>query len=304
MQTLIPDLVPVTLVVPLSLILHATTHLLAPLYGPELVTAYHPQAYIGFLAVPAFALSYVAPLVTVRQSLCARVCLIIMAISGDVTVVFGRKVGYAAANIFGPEFGAVAARVLLGVIAVSGASSFALLCFVSSRSPSSSLVAEMKDHILPIPPPSTGRTWSAWEKATVVLNVSGRIAGYLLHVFYAEKAWSAVFGTGGASIFEKHPEKIVSRDVDASSVSTRTEERSSPYPPYSPSCLSSSSGMSHPPAPAQLSPNGLGVFFPQTLQIRWNDYQHRPASRYLRSFFCCVSPCSSSRFANKSSYDL
>ena len=103
----------------------------------------------ALLAVPP-AMTYA--LITLRSSaqefISARVCLTIMTIAGDLIVVAGRRTGSLTGAILGAEFGALAARALLGVGAVGGAIAFALLCAVSPPRHAQLVVAEYRSYIL------------------------------------------------------------------------------------------------------------------------------------------------------------
>jgi hypothetical protein len=70
------------------------------------------------------------------------------ALGGELAVVFGRVMGSNLGRILGPEWGALASRGILGIGSMGGATGFALLCFVSKRSPISCLLIQTSRTIL------------------------------------------------------------------------------------------------------------------------------------------------------------
>ena len=125
------DTIPALLTIPLGLLLHLTTLLLTPLYN-SLPLSLHPYSIYLFYALPptaAYALLFFK--MSGRDIISARASLVVMAISSDLVVVAGRRIGSIAGGLLGPEWGAFSAKVLLGIGAVVGGMGFALLCFVS-----------------------------------------------------------------------------------------------------------------------------------------------------------------------------
>lgn len=61
----------------------------------------------------------------------ANFCISIAALNGDLVVVLGRRLGSLTGKLAGPEWGAFLAKAILGIGAVGGGLTFALLCFVS-----------------------------------------------------------------------------------------------------------------------------------------------------------------------------
>lgn len=126
-----PDVFPALLTIPLGLLLHLTTLLLTPLYN-SLPLSLHPHlSYFMFLSPPTALYSLLLLKMPGRDIISARASLIVMAISSDLVVVMGRRIGSATGALLGPEWGAFAGKALLGIGAVTGALGFTLLCFVS-----------------------------------------------------------------------------------------------------------------------------------------------------------------------------
>lgn len=125
------DLVPVTLSMPLSLVLALTRLLLQPTYNSSPLSL-HPMAFFGILAVlPSILVCHTARHERPRTAISARICLLVSALGNDLIVVSGRRVGSLAGKLGGPEWGALGAKVVLGLAVVGGGVGFAVQCFVS-----------------------------------------------------------------------------------------------------------------------------------------------------------------------------
>ena len=124
------DLAPVLLIAPISLLLNLTRLLLEPLYN-TLPLQLHPMPlYTVYTIVPVLVYWRSTIHRSARDAICARVCLCISAGGGDLVAIGGRRVGSLTGRILGAEWGAWAALMMLGVVAVGGGVGFALLCFV------------------------------------------------------------------------------------------------------------------------------------------------------------------------------
>ena len=123
------DIVPATLALPVSLLLHLITCILEPLYNTLPLTLHITELYIALTIPPILTYLYITRKASAREIVSARVCVSLIAFSGDVAAVFARKIGSAFGNL-GPEWGPLGARFVLGAGAVGGATGFALLCYV------------------------------------------------------------------------------------------------------------------------------------------------------------------------------
>ncbi|WWD17253.1 hypothetical protein CI109_101691 [Kwoniella shandongensis] len=179
-------LFPVLLSIPISLLLSLNTFLLTPLYNSIPLTLHPKELYVLYAIPPSLLYCYATLHNLPREAVSARVCFSFAALSGDVVVVFGRKIGSVLGTYLGPEWGSLAARAVLGVGAVTGATGFALLCF---------------DYILPI---------KLAEKPTEgtrnFILIAIRSAIYIAHMWVGEQMWNR-FLSGQPSILTQSPEK-------------------------------------------------------------------------------------------------
>jgi hypothetical protein len=66
------------------------------------------------------------------------------------------------------------------------------------------VVTDAQDYILPLETTADGE-----EAAMNAVNILARSAGYVLHVYYAERGWASFFA-GSTSVLVQHPEKTAS----------------------------------------------------------------------------------------------
>ncbi|ORY33952.1 hypothetical protein BCR39DRAFT_592578 [Naematelia encephala] len=204
-------IVPALLAVPISLVLNLTTHLLIPLYNTLPLTLHITSLYVILTLVPATLYWYATHAQGARSTASARAALIIAALGADLVVVSGRNVGSLTGSFFGPERGATAARVILGLPVVGGGLGFALICF---------------DHIWPVRAATTNSGILLSFFSVVI-----RAVGYLFHVYYCERIWSW-FLSSGSSILVWKPENTIlflSLLITISSFFIRLSSSSTPF---------------------------------------------------------------------------
>lgn len=200
------DVFPALLALPLGLLLHLITLLLTPLYNSTPLRLHVPLLY-ALYGIPSGVIYAIVTLhYTAQGVISARVCLTIVAIAGDLVIVMGRRIGGIMGAWVGPEYGALLARLILGIGIVGGANAFALLCFVSFIS-IWGIWTQCKDHVIPLAP-----TNETAGRIANIANVAMRTGGYIMHIYYAEKAWTYLLG-GATSFLVQHPEKSVSRTL-------------------------------------------------------------------------------------------
>jgi hypothetical protein len=129
--------------------------------------------------------------------------LCLTAASGELAVVAGRRTGSQLGKLLGPEWGAVVARAVIGLGAVGGATSFAILCFVSLAPCPLTVLMNSKDHISPIKTAD-----SASGRLPNLPSLLVRAGAYGIHVYYGEKLWSHLLDDG-LSVLLARPEKTV-----------------------------------------------------------------------------------------------
>ena len=124
------DFIPLGLMVPTSLLVSLTAIVLTPLYNTYPLTLHTPELYAFFILALAsmYWISTAGSLA--RDRISARVCLNISALAGDAVVGACRRIG-SLCGLIGPQWGAFAARAVLGVGIVAGVGGFSLLCMVS-----------------------------------------------------------------------------------------------------------------------------------------------------------------------------
>jgi hypothetical protein len=199
-----PDLVPVVLSVPLSLILVLTRLLLQPIYNSTPLSLHPLVLYSTFALIPTALIWNSVRYGSPKASMSARVCLSVSALGGDLIAISGRRVGSMMGKLGGAEWGALGARAVLGMAVVGGGVGFAILCSVSY--PVESLVpgANKQDYMLPIPTGPTRR-----DRIIMIPHILLRSTIYVAHVWLGERLWMRLLG-GSTSILVQSPEKSVS----------------------------------------------------------------------------------------------
>nr|XP_019046368.1 hypothetical protein I302_05112 [Kwoniella bestiolae CBS 10118]OCF25298.1 hypothetical protein I302_05112 [Kwoniella bestiolae CBS 10118] len=205
-------LVPVLLAIPTSLLLSLNIQLLTPLYNSMPLSLHTPALYVGYTIVSSLLYWYLTLSTSAKDIISARVCFGLAALSGDVVAVYGRRIGMSLGLLFGPEYGAVAVRAVLGLGVVGGASGFTLLCF---------------DHISPIPP-ATKLT----DRPRNLGSILYRTGFYVFHIYTFERMWTTYLYSN-VSIMNKDPEKtilFISLLLTAFSLLLRSSTSSTPFP--------------------------------------------------------------------------
>lgn len=126
-----PDIVPASFAIPISLILVLTRLLLQPIYNSTPFSLHPILLYVSLTILPTILIWHTVRFQSPRSAISARVCLSVSALGGDLVAISGRRVGSLLGKIGGPEWGALGARIILGLAVVGGGLGFAVLCSVS-----------------------------------------------------------------------------------------------------------------------------------------------------------------------------
>ncbi|WVQ99437.1 hypothetical protein IAU59_006572 [Kwoniella sp. CBS 9459] len=181
-------IVPVLVSIPISLLLSLNASLLTPLYNTTPLTLHNPELYAFYVIPPSVIYWYSTLSASPRDRISARVCFSLAALSGDAVVVCGRRVGSILGKLLGPEWGAVAARAVLGVGIVGGGVGFALLCF---------------DHISAVPPAT-----KMSDRPRNMGSILYRTAFFLAHVYVGERFWTSYLSRD-VTMLNSSPEKTM-----------------------------------------------------------------------------------------------
>ncbi|WVO22090.1 uncharacterized protein IAS62_003415 [Cryptococcus decagattii] len=179
---------PILVAVPLTLLLSLNTILLIPLYNTIPLSLHNVALYALYAAPPTLLYWAVTLERSAREVVSANFCISLAALNGDLVVVLGRRLGSLTGKLAGPEWGAFLAKAILGIGAVGGGLTFALLCF---------------DHILPISPAksSTGRIRN-------LANVSARSTAFMLHLWFGQRLLDRRL-SGSITFLTRSPEKAI-----------------------------------------------------------------------------------------------
>ncbi|KAE8537907.1 hypothetical protein D1P53_005968 [Cryptococcus gattii VGV] len=127
---------PILVAVPLTLLLSLNIILLTPLYNTIPLSLHNVALYALYAAPPTLLYWAVTLERSAREVVSANFCIGLAALNGDLVVVLGRRLGSLTGKLAGPEWGAFFAKAILGIGAVGGGLTFALLCFIFLRPPS------------------------------------------------------------------------------------------------------------------------------------------------------------------------
>ena len=105
---------------------------LTPLYNSTPLSLYQVPLYISLTALPLLSSIVVVSSTntSLQDSINPRSCLTLVALSADVVLVFGRRIGSITGYLFGPRWGAFAARYISTCLGLWAGSIFAVLCLV------------------------------------------------------------------------------------------------------------------------------------------------------------------------------
>nr|XP_019011130.1 uncharacterized protein I206_04442 [Kwoniella pini CBS 10737]OCF49911.1 hypothetical protein I206_04442 [Kwoniella pini CBS 10737] len=205
-------LVPVLLGIPAALLLSLNIQLLTPLYNSIPLSLHTPPLYVGYTAIAALIYWYITSRIPAKDIISARICLGLVALSGDILAVYGRRIGSISGRLLGAEYGAIASRALMGIGVVGGTTIFGLLCF---------------DHISHIPP-SVDKT----DRSRSLGSVLYRSAFYVLHIYTFERLWTTYL-SNNLSVLNGNPEKtilFISLILTALSLFLKSSTSSTPFP--------------------------------------------------------------------------
>ena len=126
------DMVPTVLIFLASLISSLALHILTPLYNSFPLSLHTWALHIAKTSVLALTYWVLSKRKSAKEPINARACLGIAALGADAVVVFGRRVGSHSGALLGPQWGALAARFVLGGEPFWSLGMFAMLCMVCS----------------------------------------------------------------------------------------------------------------------------------------------------------------------------
>ncbi|KAL0250486.1 hypothetical protein I308_102664 [Cryptococcus tetragattii IND107] len=179
---------PILVAVPLTLLLSLNTILLTPLYNTIPLSLHNVALYALYAAPPTLLYWAVTLERSAKEVVSANFCISIAALNGDLVVVLGRRLGSLTGKLAGPEWGAFLAKAILGIGAVGGGLTFALLCF---------------DHILPISPAR-----SSIGRIRNLANVSARSTAFMLHLWFGQRLLDGSL-SGSITFLARSPEKAI-----------------------------------------------------------------------------------------------
>lgn len=132
---LIIDIVPLLLVIPVSLLLALTKILLTPLYNSIPLSLYTLPLFAFYTVISSLVYWYLTLRRPAKEIISARICVCVAALGADLVSISGRSTGSKLGRLLSGRLGAVFSQGVLGLAIVGGSTVFALLCFVSMRTP-------------------------------------------------------------------------------------------------------------------------------------------------------------------------